>query len=147
MNEQTAARLITAPLHQVRRVLLQPLALPDWNPAILSLTGPAQAQIGTRYPIVAKGGLRGFWTYVAIDEHRIRTQFKVNGLEEQGWWTLEPRGENTMVEHGFSHRGALALLLSVGFRGVADLRLNRLAERSAASAASGDPTGPEGAPQ
>jgi hypothetical protein len=133
MNEQTAARLVPAPLHRVRRVLLEPLGLPEWNPAIVSLTGPAQAQTGTRYPIVAKGGLRGFWTYPAIGEHRILTQFKVNGLEESGWWTLEPRGDDTMVEHGFSHRGALALLLSAAFRGVADLRLDRLAERSVAS--------------
>ncbi|WFE28847.1 hypothetical protein O7623_06565 [Solwaraspora sp. WMMD791] len=143
MNEQTASRLIGAAVDQVRGVLLEPLALADWNPAILSITGPTQAQIATRYPIVAKGGLRGTFHYSAIDDLRILTTIKVTGLEEQGWWNLEPRGDTTLVEHGFSHRGALALLLSSAFQGVAELRLDRLSTRSRRPpASSGQPPTP-----
>ncbi len=129
MNEQSATRHIPAPLERVRAVLTTPTALPDWNPAIHTLTGSGPAEPGRRYPISARGGLRGHLDYTTVTERRIGHRIMVRGLEENGYWQLTPDGAGTVVEHGFSHRGPLARLLSRGFVGVAELRLDRLTER------------------
>lgn len=129
MNEQSAVRRIQAPLGRVHTVLTTPAALPDWNPAIHTLTGQGPAEIGRRYPISARGGLSGHLAYAEIEPDRIHTRITVQGLQEDGYWKLVSDGSSTVVEHGFRHRGPLARLLTAAFRGVADMRLDRLAQR------------------
>jgi hypothetical protein len=129
MNEQTAELLIRAPQEQLRAILLNPVRLPDWNPAIRTLTGPFEAEAGARYPITARGGLSGFLAYTAIEPQRITILIRVQGLMETGWWQTSPQGALTRVRHGFAHQGPLALLLSRAFSGVAALRLDRLAQQ------------------
>lgn len=130
MTTQQATRLINAPLPQVRNVLLDPRALPAWNPAFHTVDGPAQAATGISYPITVRGGLTGTWQYTTIDEQRIDTTWRVPGFHETGTWRLEPQGKGTLVTHEFRHQGPLARLLSNAYRGVAELRLDRLAERA-----------------
>ena len=129
MNNQQETMLIQAPLHRVQQTLLDPLALPEWNPAFLTISGPANAATGVRYPIAIRGGLRGYFEYQSIEAHRIDTTWHVPGFTETGRWQLEPYDETTVVIHGFQHQGTLARILSRGFDGVAELRLNRLAQR------------------
>jgi len=129
MNEQRATHLVHAPLEVVRQVLLDPVALADWNPAFLSVGGPAEASTGVDYPITTRGGLRGFFAYLRIKSDRIDTTWRVPGLTETGTWLLEQRGGDTLVVHAFRQDGPLARLLSRAFDGVAQLRLLRLQER------------------
>lgn len=129
MNEQIGRRTVAAPPAQVREVLLDAAAVPEWNPAIRSLTGPDRAQVGESYPVVVRGGLRGQATWTRIEAGRVDVRIAVPGLTEDGWWQLTPQPGGTLVVHGFSHRGPLAAVLSRAFRGVAELRLARLAGR------------------
>jgi len=43
---------------------------------------------------------------------------------------LEERHGGTVVTHSFEHQGPLARLLSNAYRGVAELRLDRLTQRT-----------------
>ncbi|MGI8334795.1 SRPBCC family protein [Actinomadura scrupuli] len=131
MTSQEATRFIDVPPADVRRALLDPRALPDWNPAFHSLDGPAGAATGIRYPITARGGLSGHWEYTLITDHRVDAVWQVPGLRETGTWLLDERDGGTVVTHGFQHQGRLARLLRNAYRGVAELRLDRLAQRMA----------------
>lgn len=46
MTEDTAELAIDARLARVRAVLLDALALPEWNPAFAHIEGPATAGVG-----------------------------------------------------------------------------------------------------
>jgi hypothetical protein len=129
VNEQSAQKLIPATLQTIRTVLLEPSALPDWNPAIHTVAGPDHARVGPRYRITARGGLSGHLEYREITENRIAVHFQVQGLREDGWWLLTPQESGTQVQHGFVHSGPLARLLSHAYQGVAQLRLSRLQDR------------------
>lgn len=128
MTAQEATRFVSAPPSSIRDLLLDPRVLPDWNPAFHSLEGPAEAATGVRYPITVRGGLSGHWEYTLITDDRIDVTWQVQGFRETGVWRLEERTGGTMVTHGFQHQGRLARLLSNAYRGVAELRLDRLAE-------------------
>jgi hypothetical protein len=56
---------------KVRRVLLDTLALPDWNPAFRAIDGPARAATAVGYPIIVHPGLTRHFEYAAIGPHRI----------------------------------------------------------------------------
>jgi hypothetical protein len=129
VNEQQAERLIPATTQALRTVLLDPAALPDWNPALRSVAAGHHAETGVRHRVTALAGLSGHLEYLEIGERRITVHLKVQGMREDGWWLLTPQGSGTRVEHGFAHGGPLARLLSGPYRGVAQLRLQRLDER------------------
>ncbi|MEU3983199.1 SRPBCC family protein [Streptomyces sp. NPDC026672] len=129
MNEQEAAQFIPAPPEAVRAVLLDPSALPDWNPAIHSIVAGGRAEVGVPYRITAPARLSGHLEYVGIGDDRIEVNLRVQGMREEGWWELTPQGSGTRVAHGFTHSGPLARLLSNAYRGVARLRLHRLEDR------------------
>jgi uncharacterized protein YndB with AHSA1/START domain len=131
MTSQRATRLINAPLSQVRDALLDPRALPEWNPAFRTVAGPVGAATGVSYPITVRGGLTGAWQYATIEDQRIDTTWRVPGFHENGTWRFERHGPDTLVTHEFRHEGPLARLLSNAYRGVAELRLDRLAQRAA----------------
>jgi len=124
-----ASALIDASPQAVRAVLLDPLTLAQWNPAFRSITGPATAVVGERYPITVLGGLAGHFRYDRIDGHRIDTAWQVPGFRETGTWVLRPYDSRTVVTHAFTKTGALAKLLGTALRDVAGLRLERLARR------------------
>jgi hypothetical protein len=131
-SEQSANLLIHATAQQTRATLLAPMSLPDWNPAFRSIAGPDAAVIGERYPITVRPGLAGYFEYTSIEPDRIETHWEVPGLSETGYWHLRQGGPGTDVSHGFRHAGPLAALLSPAYRGVARLRLDRLARRLSA---------------
>ena len=94
-------------------------------------------------------GLSGEFWYAAITEDHIETRWEVPVMAEVGTWDLHQHGALTLVTHAFEHTGPLAKLLSGAFRGVADLRLARLADRADAlqtrartPTADGDTIGP-----
>lgn len=127
MTEQ-AERLFAASPHQVRAVLLDPLALPEWNPAFSTVSGPREADTRHEYRITARG-LPGSLAYEAIEPRTIRMAWQVTGFVEVGTWTMTTTGAGTSVHHKFVHSGPLARFLRRAYRGVADLRLDRLADR------------------
>lgn len=132
MNAQQAELTIAAPLPAVRHVLLRPLEFPEWNPAFSRLTGPSRATVGVRHPLTVRPGLSGEFWYAAITETHIEARWTVPGMAEVGTWDLHEHGGHAVVIHAFEHTGPLATLLSRGFRGVAELRLARLADRALA---------------
>jgi hypothetical protein len=49
-------------------VLLDPLALPSWNEAFLSIDGPKTPVVGQRYRLRARPGLTGWLEYTTIPQ-------------------------------------------------------------------------------
>ncbi|MGH8938034.1 MAG: hypothetical protein ACRDV2_01655 [Actinomycetes bacterium] len=148
VNAQRAVLSMSAPVSAVRHVLLRPLAFPDWNPAFRTLTGPPAATLGVGYPMTVRPGLSGEFWYAAITGNHIETRREVPAMAEVGTWDLYQQGARTLVTHAFEHSGPLAKLLSGAFRGVAEVRLTRLADRAGAlpvtarrAAADGDTIG------
>lgn len=130
MNTNSSHILIAAPPPVVRQILLEPAALAEWNPAFLSIRGPHLAAVGQRYVIQVRGGLNGHWEYRRISEELIEGYWEVPGFKETNDWKLRPHGSGTHVTHSFQHRGPLAAVLRPAFANVAELRLNRLAQRA-----------------
>ncbi|GAA2396019.1 SRPBCC family protein [Nonomuraea africana] len=130
MTIQRAMRFVDAPPSRVRQLLLDAQALPDWNPAIRFIDGPAEASAGVQYATTVRGGLSGSWEYTRIDEQHIDTTWRVPGFLETGTWRLRPHEGGTVVTHEFQHQGPLARVLSNAFRGVAELRLDRLSQQA-----------------
>ena len=128
MTVERATRVVQADAARVRELLSRPLELPDWNPAFTHLTGPATAVQDHPYELVARGGLRGTFVYTMMLEHRVDMRWEVPGLRETGTWMLEPVPGGTMVTHEFAQAGPLAVALRRATRGVATLRLGRLAD-------------------
>lgn len=106
-------------------VLLDPLALPQWNEAFLSIDGPRTPEVGQRYQLRAKPGLSGWLEYTAISPERIEITWQVPGFHERGVWLLD----KGLVTHSFEHSGPLAAVLRPAYRGIAAVRLDRLQQR------------------
>ncbi|HEY9408221.1 MAG TPA: SRPBCC family protein [Jiangellaceae bacterium] len=128
---QRAQARLDAPLEAVRAVLLDPLALPEWNEAFRSIAGPAVASAGAPYRISVRGGLSGRFTYPTIEPDRLVADWQVPGFHEVGTWRFERDGGQTVVGHEFTHAGPLAALLRSAYAGIAAVRLERLRERVA----------------
>jgi uncharacterized protein YndB with AHSA1/START domain len=129
MTAQRATMHLAAPPQDVRDVLLDPLALPQWNEAFRSIAGPPQPTVGTRYQLTVRPGLPGHWEYTAIEPDRVEASWHMPGFHEHGTWTLRAQRTGTLVTHAFDHTGPLAAVLSNAYRGVAQLRLHRLDRR------------------
>ncbi|MEU6260363.1 SRPBCC family protein [Streptomyces sp. NPDC047043] len=127
-----ASRVIEVPVHRVLDALLDPLALPAWNPAFRRVHGPTTARPGDTYAINVRG-LPGRLTYDETGPLSIAMRWQIPGFAEDGNWQLQPGKRGVMVSHGFTHHGPLASLLEPAFRTVAELRLERLARYSAAA--------------
>ncbi|MFJ3404698.1 SRPBCC family protein [Promicromonospora sp. NPDC090134] len=119
---------IDAPRQRVRAVLLDALSLPSWNPAFVSLAGPAVVALGTAYRITVRPGLKGTLAYEAMDLDMVRMAWQVPGFAETGDWRLVASGDRTLVHHDFTHAGPIAAVLRQAYEGVAELRLGRLAQ-------------------
>ncbi|MFF3749510.1 SRPBCC family protein [Streptomyces sp. NPDC002018] len=131
MTSRQATRFLDASPAQIRHALLDPLALPDWNPAFKRLDGPARATTGVPYALTVIGGITGTWQYTRIEDREIDCTWQIPGFQETGTWHLRPHHDGTRVTHAFTHQGPLARALAKAYRGVADLRLDRLTEYSA----------------
>ena len=128
MTAERATRVVRADSARIRELLSRPLELPDWNPAFTHLTGAATAVQDHPYELLARGGLRGTFVYTAMLEHRVDMRWDVPGLRETATWMLEPAPGGTLVTHEFAQVGPLAFALRGAMRGVATLRLARLAD-------------------
>jgi hypothetical protein len=111
-------------------VLLDPLALPLWNEAFLRIDGPAVPEVGTRYALRVRPGVSGWLEYTAIGPDRVEITWQVPGFHERGLWMFT----EGLVTHSFEHTGPLAAVLRPAYRGIAAVRLGRLAERALAIA-------------
>lgn len=130
MKEHRSSRTVAAPADRVAALIRDAGRLPEWNPALIEVEAEGPAEEGTRYRVRAVRGLRGDLVYTSITPGRIEMTMRVQGLREESYWSLEPSGDRTRVEHGFSHSGLLGRLLAPAFEGVADLRLDRLVDRA-----------------
>ncbi|WP_100448860.1 SRPBCC family protein [Glycomyces xiaoerkulensis] len=132
MKEHRSSRTVSAPPERIAELVCDPARLPDWNPALAEVDAEGAAEERRRYRIRAVRGLRGYLVYTLISPECIEMTLQVQGLREESYWLLEPSGDRTHVEHGFSHTGLLGRLLGPAFQGVAELRLDRLADRATA---------------
>lgn len=110
----------------VRAVLLDPLALPLWNEAFLAIDGPRVPAVSQRYILRVRPRMNGALEYAAIEADRIEITWQVPGFREVGTWTMTANGD---VTHAFEHAGPLAAVLRRSYRGIAAVRLDRLANR------------------
>ncbi|WP_280245977.1 SRPBCC family protein [Nocardia abscessus] len=128
ISKQSARMLVDAPVDEVRAVLLDPVSLADWNPAFLAISGRPDAVAEEEYRLTVRPGLSGTFTYTTIEPGRIGMRWSVPGFTEFGRWDIRSYYAGTEVEHGLGHHGPLAVTLAPAYRGVARLRLSRLAE-------------------
>jgi hypothetical protein len=117
---------IRGSIEQIRGVLLDAEKLPSWNPAFLSI-GPAGPD--GAYPIRVRPGLRGVFRYLRTDRLRLESSWRVRGLSETNYWSVQPDGDQTLVEHGFAQHGPIATILRGAFATAAQLRVDRLKAR------------------
>jgi Polyketide cyclase / dehydrase and lipid transport len=129
MTAEQATLPIAASPKDIRRILLDPLGLPSWNEAFTSVDGPREPSPGVQYAIRTRPGLKGTLEYATITATQIEMVWQVPGFREVNSWTLHPDGAGTSVGHAFRHSGPLAAALSRAYRGVAALRLQRLAQQ------------------
>ena len=128
MTVDRGRRRIAAPPQTIAVQLRRPLDLPGWNPLFASLTGGPDPTVGTRYELTLRLGLRGTFAYSALDDDRIGMTWEVPGMREDCTWTIaEAPDGGSSVTHVVERSGPLAAVLSGATRGIADLRLDRLA--------------------
>jgi hypothetical protein len=123
---EKASLTIPAAADTVRAVLLDPLALPLWNEAFLAIDGPRVPTAGQPYVLRVRPGMNGSLEYTAIEPDRVEMSWRVTGFHEVGNWTIAANGD---VTHTFEHTGPLAAVLRRSYRGIAAVRLDRLANR------------------
>ncbi len=123
---EQATEVIPADPTAIRHVLLDALALPEWNEAFLTIVGPEQAELGARYALQVRPGLAGELQYTAVAADRIEITWQVPGFREVGIWTIGP---DRQITHTFEQSGPLATVLRPAYRNVATIRLARLANR------------------
>ena len=123
---EQATETITAHTVAIRHVLLDALALPEWNEAFQAIDGPAEPGSGAKYSLRVRPGFVGELQYTVIEPDRIEITWQVPGFREVGTWTISP---DSQVTHTFEQSGPLATVLRPAYRNIATIRLARLANR------------------
>ncbi|TDW18601.1 SRPBCC family protein [Kribbella kalugense] len=123
---EQATETIHAGPAAIRHVLLDALALPEWNEAFLDIDGPAEADLGTGYALRVRPGFAGELQYTVVEPDRIEITWQVPGFREVGTWTI---AADSRVTHTFEQSGPLATVLRPAYRNIATIRLARLANR------------------
>ena len=123
---EQATDTIPASPAAIRHVLLDALALPEWNEAFLGIDGPTDANAGTRSALRVRPGLTGELQYTVIEPDRIEITWQVPGFREVGTWTITA---DSQVTHTFEQTGPLATVLRPAYRNIATIRLARLTNR------------------
>jgi hypothetical protein len=129
MTVHSATIDVRADAATIRRVLLDPSAVPQWNPAISSAhTRVTEASPGVAYAVTVKSFVRGTLTYgTPGSAWLVEYELRAPGASERGSWMLRGLdGGTTRVEHSFEHGGFVLSLMSGAFEQVAGWRLARL---------------------
>jgi hypothetical protein len=130
--EYVGSRVINASRATIANILADIRRLPEWNPAIRSVTAvDPVALINTHYPIRAKLPGSPTITYEQVSTDCI--VWRLDGLQahETGTWNLvSVTDHKTEVTHTITHSGAIFRMLSGAFRTVPGLRLDRLQRRA-----------------
>lgn len=130
--EYTGSRMIKATSTTIANILADIRRLPEWNPAILSVTTDDPTAVAEKeYSIRAR--LPGFPTITYDEVSRGQIIWRLDGFQahETGTWKLVPVTEQmTEVTHIITHRGAVFRVLAGAFQGVPGLRLDRLQRRA-----------------
>ena len=130
--EYIGSRVINASRVTIANILADIRRLPEWNPAILSVTaGDPVALIGKPYPIRAKLPGSPTITYEQVSTDCV--VWRLDGLQahETGTWKLVSVADHkTEVTQTITHSGAVFRLLAGAFRTVPGLRLDRLQRRA-----------------
>ena len=130
--EYIGSRVINASRATIANILADIRRLPEWNPAILSVTaGDPVALIGNHYPIRAKLPGSPTITYEQVSTDCV--VWRLDGLQahETGTWKLVSVADHkTKVTHTITHSGAIFRMLTGAFRTVPGLRLDRLQHRA-----------------
>jgi len=126
------SRVINASRATIADILADIHRLPEWNPAILSVTAiDPRALVGKPYPIRAKLPGSPTITYEQVSTDSV--VWRLDGMQahETGAWKLVSVGDNkTQVTHAITHSGAIFRMLAGAFRTVPGLRLDRLQRRA-----------------
>ncbi|TFD63208.1 hypothetical protein E3T39_00410 [Cryobacterium suzukii] len=130
--EHTGSRMIKAASTTIANILADIRRLPEWNPAILSVTtDDSTAVVEKKYSVRAK--LPGSTTiaYDAVSRDQIIWRLDGFHAHETGTWKLVPVNDQmTEVTHAITHSGAVFLVLAGAFQSVPGLRLDRLQRRA-----------------
>ena len=126
------SRVINASRATIANILVDIRRLPEWNPAILSVTAVDPVTLtGKPYPIRAKLPGSPMMTYEQVSPDCV--VWRLDGLQahERGVWKLDPVADDkTEVTHTITHSGAIFRMLTGTFRTVPGLRLDRLQRRA-----------------
>lgn len=127
MTVDRGERLLPLPAATITATLLRPIDLPGWNPLFTRLIGDPVPRVGGRYELMLRFGMRGTFAYTEVGPDRIGMTWQVPGLHEDCEWTVRSGAGGTVVTHRLERSGPLSAALGGAIRGVADLRLDRLA--------------------
>jgi len=98
VSVQHATSAIPAAPADVRRLLVDPLALPSWNPAFHSIDGTTRPAAGTPYAIRVRPGLTGWLEYTRIGRDRIDMAWHVPGSTRRVHGrSSRPAGERSCI--------------------------------------------------
>ncbi|WP_104082584.1 SRPBCC family protein [Cryobacterium sp. Y11] len=124
--------MINATSTAIATILADIRRLPEWNPAILSVTTvDSLALVGKPYRIRAKLPGSPTITYDEIADDNIVWRLDGFQAHEAGAWKLVPAGDHkTEVTHTITHSGAIFRVLAGAFQTVPGLRLDRLQRRA-----------------
>lgn len=131
MTSDRSRRTIGAPAAAIRSILTRPLELPSWNPLFARLGGQVEPDLDRQYGLTLRAGLRGTFAYTMIDPETIGMAWEVAGLQEACRWDIRAVAPVvSIVTHTVSRSGPLASVFGGATRGLADLRLDRLAAKA-----------------
>ena len=130
--EYSGSRMINATSTTIANILADIRRLPEWNPAIFSVTTvDSLALVGKPYRIRANLPGSPTITYDQITDDNV--VWRVDGFQahETGAWKLVPvADQKTEVAHTITHSGAIFRVLAGAFQTVPGLRLDRLQRRA-----------------
>ncbi|HEY8282530.1 MAG TPA: SRPBCC family protein, partial [Leifsonia sp.] len=108
MTEYSATRALRADAKTVRDILVDTSRLPDWNPAVRSVTTTdREAIVGRKYPTVTRLPGRASLTYTRIEPGGVDWRLEAPGAIEVGRWRITSLGNATAVTHTMAHSGPI----------------------------------------
>lgn len=125
----TALRTLPHGVEEIHAVLTDLAAAPEWIPALTSVAPLREGHPEDGYELRIREQLPAQFSFDTVTPLRVDYSVVVAEMSERGSFRLTPAADGTIVDHRFSHAGALLILMRGALETTADARLNRLEQR------------------
>lgn len=127
----TALRTIPCTPEEIHSVLTDLAAGPGWIPTLTSVELLHEDRPEEGYELRIREQMPVRFKFDSVSPLRIDYSIIAAEMSERGTFRLTPTDSGTIVDHRFSHAGALLILMRHVFAHTADARLRRLERRVA----------------